>query len=118
MPAASVASELPGLAEGTTTRDDLVFRFGPPAAQFEAGRIATWRLGYGRTGIAPIAGPEPGPHVRVEDQWGAGGYSLVVVFDSRDIAQRLSLIAIRGPKYALVNKPTPPSPRRPTSSTD
>jgi hypothetical protein len=94
VPQATVAREIPDLVEGKTTRDDLVLRFGPPTAEFEAGRIFTWRLVAGRHGIAPAL-TGGGHDFAGGSSWRQARFSLVAVFDPHAVVRRFSLVAVR-----------------------
>lgn len=94
VPPEAVARMAPGLAAGITARDDLVLRFGAPSAEFEGGRIFTWRLVDHRETLAP-ARAAWNPDSGGEYAWRAGEYSLVVVFDAHNLAERFALVAVR-----------------------
>ena len=80
------------LEEGQTTREDVLLKFGAPAARFEDGRILTYRL---------ILEEEPrvvAPEVSLRDpriaHWVGAAYSLVLVFDEHNVLARQSLIRV------------------------
>lgn len=73
----------PWIAEGTTTRAQLVEAFGPPVAEFDGGRLAGWRI-EGAPGWSRSMRPQdPDPRV----------YSLVAAFDPAGVLQRLRVRA-------------------------
>ena len=83
-----------------------MLRFGPPAAEFEAGRIFSWRLVERGERLEP-ARPMASRDFPDVNSWSNVRYSLVVVFDGQALAQRYSLIAVR---------PSRPGPAQPAQA--
>jgi hypothetical protein len=76
------------LKDGATSKETVVLQLGQPSAQFESGRIFTYRLGLE---------PERGYFLREAGatNWAELKFSLVLVFDGQDILQRHSLVEVR-----------------------
>jgi hypothetical protein len=76
------------LQDGRTTRADTYLKLGPPGREFESGRIATWRLDRDAGGYFLVSSGKTG--------WRGARYELVVVFGEDGVAQRHSLVEVRG----------------------
>jgi hypothetical protein len=77
------------LQDGRSSREDVYLKFGPPAREFEKGRIVSWRLGKDEAGYLLVSSAGAG--------WYGARYELVVVFAANDIVQRHSIVEIRAP---------------------
>ena len=76
------------LKDSQSTKEELLSNLGAPSAQFEAGRILTYRLDGKYQAIPRPSGQSPAP-------WNRAQYSLVLVFDAAGILQRHSLVRVR-----------------------
>jgi hypothetical protein len=92
--------QLDFLVEGVTTKEDVLLRLGIPAAQFEGERILLYRLHErqkeGLVVIPPELGYRDARLAPVRSSWGTYDYSLVLVFDEKNILCKQSLIKISG----------------------
>jgi hypothetical protein len=77
------------LKEGRTSRDEIYLMLGPPAREFERGRIVSWHLARDELGYALIDSSARG--------WHGVRYELIVVFDADNVVQRHSTVEIRAP---------------------
>jgi len=80
---------------GKTTKKEFLQRWGKPAAQFENGKILSYRLikPYSRNLSEWIAvSPAIDDYHKGFTQWGAEEYNLIIVFDADEVLQRYSLI--------------------------
>jgi hypothetical protein len=88
------------LKEGVTTKEEVLLKLGIPAAQFEGERILLYRLRErekeGLVVIPPELGYKDARLAPVRSPWGAGNYSLVLVFDEKNVLRKQSLIKISG----------------------
>ena len=93
-------AQLDFLIEGVTTKEDVLLRLGIPAAQFEGERILLYRLRErqkeGLAVIPPELGYRDARLAPVRSPWGTGDYSLVLVFDEKNILLKQSLIKVSG----------------------
>ncbi len=88
----------PDIQDGKTTRQQVVLKFGTPAAEFEQGRILTYRLEQDDAGklwpctrdLAPID-----PNLAHRAPWSANAYSLVLVFNGKNILSEHSLVPMK-----------------------
>jgi hypothetical protein len=81
--------------DGKTTRAILLERYGPPQAEFDNGRILTWR--FRTEGPTPVISLEPLNEARKHQSlgtWSDHPYSLVVILDG-DLVTRHSLVRVR-----------------------
>lgn len=76
------------LQDGRTTRADAYLKLGPPGREFENGRIASWRLDRDAGGYFLVSSGRTG--------WRGARYELVVIFGEDGVAQRHSLVEVRG----------------------
>lgn len=77
------------LADGTTTREEVVLKLGQPSANFEEDRILTYRIGEHVTlGYYPIVPDQVLP-------WQSVRHSLVLVFDEAGILKKHNLVAVQ-----------------------
>lgn len=76
------------LVDGQTPATEVYLRLGPPAARFEDGSIATWRLDQDATGYRLVSS---------QGGWQGVRYELVVVFSAARVVERHSLVAVRSP---------------------
>jgi hypothetical protein len=77
------------LNDGRTTRDETYLKLGPPAREFEQGRIVSWHLARDESGYIPIHAAARG--------WYGVRYELVVVFGADNVVQRHSMVEMRAP---------------------
>ncbi len=81
------------LAEGTTTRTEVITTLGEPSGRFESEKILTYRLGFE---------PRNSGYFIVEREatangwptWTAAKFSLVLVFDDHDVLRKRSLVKV------------------------
>jgi len=77
------------LKDGQTTKKEVRSKLeSSPSAQFEDGRIFTYRLDGKYQAVQRPSGQSPTP-------WHRAQYSLVLVFDAAGILQRHSLVRVR-----------------------
>jgi hypothetical protein len=81
------------LADGVTTRQDVIVHLGQPAGRFENEKVLTYRLGYepknkGYYVVEREADPAGWP------TWKQAKYSLVLVFDTAGVLQKHSLVEV------------------------
>jgi hypothetical protein len=74
------------IQDGQTTREETYLRLGEPAAFCEAGQIMSFRLGKDEGGYFPVEKATGFVDVR---------YSLIMVFDERDVLRRHSLVQVK-----------------------
>ncbi len=87
------------LEDGKTTKKELLSRLEEPSAQFEGGRILTYRLDRKFKVVTPEDESSPSfwygdPGKRLS-LWKRARYSLVLVFDAGGVLQRHSLVRVR-----------------------
>lgn len=84
---APLADRLAFLVDGSTTKEDVLFRLGLPSAEFEGERILTYRIGTGaKRGTVVVP--------RHAGDWQGAEYSLVLVFDAQQVLRRHALIKV------------------------
>jgi hypothetical protein len=92
--------QLDFLKEGFTTKQDVLLKLGIPATQFEGERILLYRLRERQKEGLVVIPPELGyrdPRLApMRSPWGPGDYSLVLVFDEKNVLRNQSLIKISG----------------------
>ena len=81
------------LADGKTTREEVVLKLGQPSGRFERENIITYRLGYepknnGYYLVEREAQPDGWP------TWLRAKYSLVLVFDDKGVLRQHSLVEV------------------------
>lgn len=76
------------LVDGRTPATEVYLQLGPPAARFEDGRIATWRLDKDAAGYLVVA---------AHGGWQGVRYELVVVFSAERVVEQHRLIEVRSP---------------------
>lgn len=74
--------------DGKTTREDTYLQLGEPSAQYEGGRIMSFRLGQDKAGYFPIGKSSGFSGVR---------FSLILVFSEAGILTRHSLVQVKAP---------------------
>jgi hypothetical protein len=81
------------LADGKTTKEDVIMKLGQPSGQFEAEKILTCRLGYEpkNNGYAVVEREATGSGWPT---WTAAKFSLVLVFDDAGILQKHSFVKV------------------------
>jgi hypothetical protein len=82
------------LRDGTTTREEILLRFGDPSGVFEDGRILTFRLEASETSVIPVR-REYDRDLPGVTQWRLANLSLVAVFDEKNVLRRHSLVAVK-----------------------
>jgi hypothetical protein len=76
------------LKDGVSSRDDVRLKLGDPSAQYEDGRILTYRLSKDKGGYILVAR---------RDNWLGVEYSLTLVFGVDGVLQRHSVVSIHSP---------------------
>ena len=81
------------LADGKTTREEIVLKLGQPSGKFERENIVTYRLGFepkihGYYLVEREAQPDGWP------TWLRAKYSLVLVFDDAGVLRKHSLVEV------------------------
>jgi hypothetical protein len=80
------------LADGKTTREEVITALGQPSGRFEKDRILTYRLGFqSETKSFYIVERESSPSIRGWATWMNANYSLVLIFDDTGILKKHSL---------------------------
>jgi len=84
---------------GKTTKAEAVDRLGGPSAEFEGGRILTFRLrldrGKGDRVEAVVAPREVDPEDARFSRWTRATHSLVLVFDQERVLVRFGLLEVK-----------------------
>jgi len=83
------------LADGQTTREDVLLTLGQPSARFEDGRILTYRLGHnpGNNGYQVF---QRDPAIPMGwSTWSTADHSLVLVFDDEGVLRRHSFVKVK-----------------------
>lgn len=78
------------LADGRTTREEVLLRFGAPARAFEGERILTYRLRNEKDGLVP-ASLSPYAHDPRDTDWARSDVGLVLVFGPTGVLERHSV---------------------------
>jgi len=81
------------LADGKTTKEEVLVQLGQPSGKFEQEKILTYQLGYesGNNGYYVV---ERESSWNNEPVWLNTQYSLVLVFDGQNILRRHSLVEV------------------------
>lgn len=82
--------------DGQLTLDEAVLRLGVPTDHFEVDRILTYRIAYHpKEGVVLLA-PRPIFYGDVTDlDWQEGQYSLVLLFDERQMLKAHSILPLK-----------------------
>jgi len=80
---------LPFLQDGSSTKEELLLKLGEPSARFEGERILTYRMADSEKEGLAVASP------RGIGGWETARYSLVLVFDDRQILKKHHLVRVR-----------------------
>ncbi|UCF68885.1 MAG: hypothetical protein JSV80_06245 [Acidobacteriota bacterium] len=78
------------LLDGETAREQVAARLGQPSAQFENGRIMTYRLDR-KFRVLSLRSRDDSEHAG----WQQARYSLVLIFDDQGILARHRLLRVR-----------------------
>lgn len=90
-PATLLDGPLAFIADGATTREEVILRLAEPSARFEADRILTYALTVDRDGKWHLAPPPQTPPSAFRE-WPAGTGSLVLVFGPDGVLVRHSFV--------------------------
>jgi hypothetical protein len=82
------------LQEGQTTREDAILRLGVPSADFETGRILTYRIAQLADGSIAVR-PRQMQAEAVPQNALLANYSLVLVFDDKGVLRKQSLVPVK-----------------------
>jgi outer membrane protein assembly factor BamE (lipoprotein component of BamABCDE complex) len=82
-------SELAFIKDGETTREEVSLKLGVPSAQLEGDRILMYQFRTSEDGKWNLVSPIFSGNLR---GWGSGTSSLVLVFDTRGILQKHSMV--------------------------
>ena len=94
MDSSSEQTSLPGLVDGSTTREEVLLRLGAPSGRFEGDRILTFMLGETGDGLlVPVAGDTSWRDPRLRE-WAIAQISLVTVFDGAGRLVRHRLVRV------------------------
>jgi hypothetical protein len=74
------------IADGHTSRADVLLHYGPPSSEYEADRILVYRFGRGDDGPVLLSHSA---------HWSKAEFNLVLVFDERQVLTRHSLLRLR-----------------------
>ncbi|ALP66020.1 hypothetical protein [Paraburkholderia caribensis] len=84
------------LGDGATTRETALFKLGEPSGTFDRDRILTYRIGSPKDGGYLLLHPHAaGTEYNWSAEPGVTLYSLVLVFDEKDILVKHSLVRVR-----------------------
>jgi hypothetical protein len=81
------------LQEGKTTREEAILRLGVPSADFEKGRILTYRIAQSGDDIIVQSRQSLGEGVPQNAL--CANYSLVLVFDDKGVLKKQSLVPVK-----------------------
>ncbi len=81
------------LADGKTTKAQVVLSLGQPSSQFEGEKIFTYQLGFEKKNKGYYV-VEPSMSEDGWRAWGCVKYSLVLVFDGQGLLVRHSLVEV------------------------
>jgi hypothetical protein len=84
-----MARLLPYIEDGRTSKEQILLKLGEPSGHFEGERILTYRMIEGAAGEA-VAAPPQGL-----GGWEGACFSLVLVFDERQILKTHNLLRVR-----------------------
>lgn len=90
-PATLLTGPLAFLADGATTRADVILTLGEPSARFEGDRILTYALTADKEGRWHLSPPQALPGTPFKD-WPSGTGSLVLVFGPDGVLARHSFV--------------------------
>ena len=95
-PEGARARRVAALADGKTTREQVLEEWGPPSARFEDGRILSYRLdaGFSVTRVPYPGSPRPG-EAPLPSRWVNAFYDLVLVFDPAGVLAEHRLLRVR-----------------------
>jgi hypothetical protein len=79
------------IADGSTTREEVLLRLGIPSSQFEGEKILLYQLRSGQDGKWHLVAPEINAHTGLR-QWREGACSLVLVFDAAGVLRKHRLV--------------------------
>jgi hypothetical protein len=82
------------LSDAKTTKEEVITTLGQPSGKFEREKILTYRLGF-KTGNKGFYVVEQQPGMPIEDNWADAKYSLVLVFDEKNVLRKHSLVEVR-----------------------
>lgn len=90
------------LEDGKTSREMVIRRLGGPARTFEGGRILTYRMAERKTGQyyprkLDFVRDEVGKPSSTRPNWDGTTFSLVLIFDERNVLQKHSLVQVWTP---------------------
>lgn len=77
--------------DGSTTREQILLQLGTPTSEFEGKRILTCRVRHDGSGGVVVAPREQLIQADTLQRYSAGEYSLVLVFDSRNVLAKHSV---------------------------
>ncbi|WP_155836970.1 hypothetical protein [Paraburkholderia mimosarum] len=84
------------LGDGTTTRETALLKLGEPSGTFDRDRILTYRIGIPKDGGYFLLHPHAaGTAYNWSAEPGVSLYSLVLVFDEKNILVKHSLVRVR-----------------------
>lgn len=79
------------IADGSTTREEVLLRLGIPSSQFEGEKILLYQLRSGQDGKWHLVAPEINAHTGLR-QWREGTGSLVLIFNAAGVLRKHSLV--------------------------
>lgn len=79
------------IADGSTTREEVLLRLGIPSSQFEGERILLYQLRNGQDSKWHLVAPEINAHTGLR-QWREGTGSLVLVFNAAGVLSKHRLV--------------------------
>jgi hypothetical protein len=82
------------LADGQTTRADVIVALGQPSARFESDKVITYRLGYEPKNHGYYVVEREPPAETGWSTWFRAKYSLVLVFDDAGALRKHSLVEV------------------------
>lgn len=83
------------LEDGKTQKEEVLVRLGQPASKLEGERILTYRIGGDeKRGFYLLEREQSSTH-REMGAWWASKFSLVLVFDEKNVLRKRSLVQVR-----------------------
>jgi hypothetical protein len=92
-----------GIVAGTTTREDMVVRFGVPCSVLQGGRLLSWGIARQRVSADVDRYVGTLPEVRKDAPeylaWDAADSALVAEFDERGTLARWTVVQVRDSRW-------------------
>jgi hypothetical protein len=82
------------IRDGSTTREGVLLQLGTPTSEFEGKRILTFRVRHDGSGGVVVVPREQLVQADTLQRYSAGEYSLVLVFSSRNVLEKHSVVPL------------------------